>query len=315
VSPPELLPFDDEHLDAAAAVLAEAHARHRAAEPLLADGDAGSAVELAWRHEGTSGAVAIQGGEVTAYLFGREAENAMWGRHVFVDRAGQAADDAELVRDLFALAAERWSGAGIQRYFANVPSLPERLDPWYRLGFAQMHQDAIRETSGGPVAPADVVVRSGGRVDLELAIRVGRQIAEVQTLAPSFSELPPADERDDWIETLEAEDVTYFVAERDGDPVGHATLYPPAPDLGTPADAVYLASTATLPEARGSGAGLALTAHALEWAEAAGHATMVTSWRVTNLLASRFWPARGFRPTYVRLHRSLVLRSPSRRAR
>jgi len=30
----------------------------------------------------------------------------------------------------------------------------------------------------------------------------------------------------------------------------------------------------------------------------------VTNWRVTNLLASRFWPARGFRPSYVRLHRA-----------
>ncbi len=304
MSPPELLPFGDEHVDAAAALLAEGHARHRTAEPLLADAGAREAVERAWRHDRTSGAVAIQGGEVTAYLLGREAENAMWGRHVFVDRAGHASGDGELVRDLFAAAAERWSSAGTQRYFVNVPSVPERLDPWYRLGFAQMHQDAIRETSRGPAAVADIVVRQGGRDDLELAIRVGRQIAEVQTLAPSFSELLPADESDEWIETLEADDVTYFVAERDGAPVGHATLYPPAADLGTPTDAIYLASTATLPEARGSGAGLALTARALAWAAEAGHGTMVTNWRVTNLLASRFWPARGFRPTYVRLHRT-----------
>ena len=31
---------------------------------------------------------------------------------------------------------------------------------------------------------------------------------------------------------------------------------------------------------------------------------VVTDWRETNLLASRFWPARGFRPSYVRLHRA-----------
>ena len=59
------------------------------------------------------------------YLVGRESANAMWGRYVFVDRAGHAARDAEVVRDLFAAAAERWSAAGVQRYFANVPSLPE----------------------------------------------------------------------------------------------------------------------------------------------------------------------------------------------
>ncbi len=60
---------------------------------------------------------------------------------------------------------------------------------------------------------------------------------------------------------------------------------------------------ATRPEVRGSGAGVALTQAAFAWAHERGHATMVTDWRVTNLLASRFWPARGFRETFLRLYR------------
>jgi hypothetical protein len=32
---------------------------------------------------------------------------------------------------------------------------------------------------------------------------------------------------------------------------------------------------------------------------------MVTDWRVTNLLASRFWPRRGFRASVLRLYRSI----------
>jgi hypothetical protein len=32
---------------------------------------------------------------------------------------------------------------------------------------------------------------------------------------------------------------------------------------------------------------------------------MVTDWRVTNLLSSRFWPKRGFRPVFLRLYRSI----------
>jgi hypothetical protein len=32
---------------------------------------------------------------------------------------------------------------------------------------------------------------------------------------------------------------------------------------------------------------------------------MVTDWRETNLLASRFWPKRGFRRTFLRLYRSI----------
>jgi hypothetical protein len=32
---------------------------------------------------------------------------------------------------------------------------------------------------------------------------------------------------------------------------------------------------------------------------------MVTDWRETNLLSSRFWPGRGFRRSFLRLYRSI----------
>ena len=51
--------------------------------------------------------------------------------------------------------------------------------------------------------------------------------------------------------------------------------------------------------------GLALFAHAMTWAHEHGFTSMITDWRMTNLLASRFWPARGFRPTFIRLYRSI----------
>ena len=43
----------------------------------------------------------------------------------------------------------------------------------------------------------------------------------------------------------------------------------------------------------------------LTWAHERGHEIIVTDWRVTNLLASRFWPSRGFRPTFLRLYRHI----------
>ena len=49
--------------------------------------------------------------------------------------------------------------------------------------------------------------------------------------------------------------------------------------------------------------GLALTQASFAWARERGYEAMVTDWRATNLLSSRFWPRRGFRPTFLRLHR------------
>ena len=75
--------------------------------------------------------------------------------------------------------------------------------------------------------------------------------------------------------------------------------------LARPQRAALLAFAATLPEARGSGAGLALTNAGLAWAREQGYPVVVTDWRETNLLASRFWPKRGFRRTFLRLYRSI----------
>ena len=54
-----------------------------------------------------------------------------------------------------------------------------------------------------------------------------------------------------------------------------------------------------------SGIGVALTDASLAAAAEDGYTAMVTDWRVTNLLASRFWPTRGFRPAFYRLYRSI----------
>ena len=62
------------------------------------------------------------------------------------------------------------------------------------------------------------------------------------------------------------------------------------PPLGRPAKACYLTFASTLPEARGAGIGIALTDASLARAAEAGYETIVTDWRVTNVLASRFWP-------------------------
>ena len=75
--------------------------------------------------------------------------------------------------------------------------------------------------------------------------------------------------------------------------------------LCRPPGSCHLAWAATLPSVRGTGAGLALMQAADAWAHSAGHTVMTIDWRVANLLASRFWLRRGFRPTFLRLSRSI----------
>jgi GNAT superfamily N-acetyltransferase len=96
-----------------------------------------------------------------------------------------------------------------------------------------------------------------------------------------------------------------FVAELDG-VAGMLLLYRrPEGDLRVPANNIDLAFAATSESHQGRGVGLALYAHAMNWAHEQGFRSMTVDWRSVNLLSSRFWPRRGFRPQYLRLYRAV----------
>jgi ribosomal protein S18 acetylase RimI-like enzyme len=293
-------PFSDGDLDSAAALLAERHARHREAEPLLpAEVDFRAEVEALWGQPGATGA-AIDGG----YLIGAPNDDPVWGPNIWVLAAGHAVRDPERARDLYALAAQRWVEEGNTRHYVIVPAHDAALlDAWFRLGFGQQHAVGLRDV------PAEIPWPDGVREprpdDVDALAGLAPLLADHQAFAPVFG---PG--RVDWDEAemlrkIE-EDVAAgdVLAERDGTVVGCVYLDVREAELHRPRSA-FLAWIATAPEARGSGLGVALTDASLAWARSRGFDVMAIDWRITNLLASRFWPSRGFRTTFLRLYRSI----------
>lgn len=306
----EVVPFTDEHVEGAAALLGERLTRQRAAEPVLAaDNPAVAIRELLER--GSAGAVAVWDGEAEAFILARLEEDEIFGRNAWVDAAGSATRDPEVLRDVYGFVAERWVEDGYRRHFVVVPTLHEDLDPWYRLGFHQMHVAAgIAETRPDPPKlPDGVTIREGGIEDLDDVVRIDVLIFQHQRMGPSFGLIDVEADMDDrrlgWAEVLKEPGHRHFVAEMHGRVVGHTGLSMPGPQFAVPAGTIELGSTAVEPDLRVRGIGVALTAHAFAWAADHGYPLIRTDWRVTNLLASRFWPARGFRPVYLRLHRAV----------
>ena len=222
-------------------------------------------------------------------------DNSYWGPHVFLEGSGTA----EEIRETYARESAAWPPL----HFAIAEATPEALDPWYRLGFAQMHAYGRRESGGERVTVPGVTIRRGGLADIETALRIDRLITEAQSVSPSYSAVAAEEspDRAGWEETLAAEDTSYFIVEDATGVVGHTTLYPDPVHT----QALHLASTAVVPAARGRGIGVALTTQALAYAAEQGFPELRTNWRVTNLAASRFWPARGFQLTHIRLVRRL----------
>ena len=305
----EIGPFEEEHVEGAAAVLAARHARHLEAEPLLARvGDFREQVERERAAEGASGAAALADGRVVGYLIGRRLEDQL-GQFLRVEVAGHAVEEAETVRDLYALAAARWVEEGLTREHVFVPALPDLVEPWFRLSFGASAALAVRETAVEPRVDFGGSIRRSTPEDLEVSASFDRLLQLHNSRPPSFSGFSTADEQEfveDWRDTWDEPQYTHFVAERDGRIVGHVLLYRrPEGDLRVPAQSIDLANAATDPNVRGSGVGVALTHHVLTWAHEHGFSAMTTDWRMTNLEASRFWPRRGFRETFLRLYRSI----------
>jgi GNAT superfamily N-acetyltransferase len=311
----EVLPLEDDQLQAAAALLGDRHRRHREAEPLLPKVDDFDAqLERDLEPEGAAGVVAIRGDDVVAYLVGRlEPDSHLGDLRAVVDFAGCAAaeGEAETIRDLYAALAARWVAAGANRHLALIPATDEALmDSWLRLAFGVQFVFAVRETEAMKPVRANVKIRPGAPDDLELVARLDRGLYEHQAQSPSFSglKIPTDDEfRTEWSDLWDDPELfTHFVAERDGTAIGHIVLYRrPTGDLRVPEDNIDISHAATLPTARRTGVSLALTGHALTWAREHGFRSMTADWRSVNLLASRHWPRIGFRPTYYRLYRAV----------
>ena len=312
----EIRAFAQDHVDVAGSLLAVRHRKHRAAEPLLSEGfeDADATrgeVASLWAQEHASGAVALREGKLVGFLLGTRKDDQTWGPNVWVEAAGYAAEEPELARDLYAFSSQRWVEEGRTRHYVLVPNLEAHVGAWFRLGFGAQHAHGITEVDERVWPPG---TRRAELRDIEAMIELSPLISDLQALAPVFSGTN-RHEDDGELRTMlsadiENDELGELVYERDGRVVASFELVPVEKGsihrgLAQPDRAAYLGWAASLPEVRGSGAGLALTEAAFAWAHEQGYATMVTDWRETNLLSSRFWPARGFRRSFLRLYRSI----------
>ena len=311
-------PFEPDDVVAAGRLLAARHAAHRRSQPLLSPRHedpvvAEAEIAAAMQSDDASGAVAVDGDRLTGFLLGAPKESPVWGPNLWVESSGQAVEDPETMRDLYALAATRWVDEGRTAHYVLTPAHdPDVLDAWYRLGFGQQHAHGIRPVPAtAPTRPPAVRIRAPRRDDIDVLAKLDLALPEHQGLAPVFSAgtVPTYQEaRDEWEDDLQGDIDGIFVAEIDGAVIGTAVGVPlekSGSHLGParPDEAGFLGFAAVLPEARGHGAGRALGETVGWWAAESGFDSVVTDWRVTNLLSSRTWPRLGYETTFLRLHR------------
>jgi GNAT superfamily N-acetyltransferase len=301
---PTIVPFSQDHVEAAAALLEERHERHRTTFPQL-PGDLDYRAEItSLLADGATGAFADG-----AYVLGQPDAPERWGPNIWVHAAGHAASEPELLRDVWAQAAAGWFEQGARAHYALVPATDQGLlNAWFRLGFGAQHGHGIIHI---PERDRPAGVREATRDDIEALVEIGPFLSRHQSRSPVFSSVPeqsPEEVRADVLDDFNYDNVANLVYESEGRIVGDFFVCPlemssAHKGLARPPGASFLGFAVTDPAVRGSGVGLALTDASFAWARGQGYDVMVTDWRETNLLSSRFWPRRGFRTTFLRLHR------------
>ncbi len=289
--------------DAAARLLADAHAAAWSAEPHLPDtpADVGGARGLldgvlAW--PGAKGCVAVDGARVVGFMIAAPARPVPGvPPSIFVPAAGHAGSLeaypalvgwlADRARDCFVEVAA--TDTDTRQVFAGA-------------GFAEWLTLASRALPVPTAVAPDVEVRQATTGDVSALITLAAALRDHHGDPPSPTNGGRARQ-----EALLADPRTgVWVAVADGEVVGMLVLQPPGSSVSAlhlPAATIHLPDAIVRPAARGRGIGGALMAEALGWAHAIGYRHCTVHVRSGNRAAARFWAARGFRAVAHRLLR------------
>jgi GNAT superfamily N-acetyltransferase len=323
-----IVPFDEHHLDDAAALLAARHRADRAREadlpPRFEDAAAArEALQEVLATPRTGGVVALDGGRIAGYLLGSlvlpEPTNflalIMQPRSARVPYAGHAVvpdDGRETYRRLYAALAPRWNAAGCFAHYVETPAGDRAaLDAWFSLGFGRDMTFAVRGTHdlvADRRQDAAVEVHRAGAEDLDVVMRLAEGLWRHHAAAPVFFPFLPETLPDmrRFQEALLADPANaHWLAYRDGRALGMMTFIAGLffDRMLRPERCVYLFQGFTEAAARGGGVGTALLAHSLVWAREQGHERCGLHFMAANLTAARFWLGHGFRPFEYRLCR------------
>ena len=254
-----------------------------------------------------TGAEALEDGTRVAHLLGALGEAPSRGKHVWVgldDHSLAPGAAPGLLADVYAVAGEPWVTDGYLTHIVVVPADGPLPALFFRLGFGQEQVHASGHTlAEAPSEPQGFSIHQAAPADLERVLDVADTISRHQAGAPVWAGLPVSEReamREDWAELLAEEGAIVLLAERDGETLGYVATYP-----GDEPGVAHLPVAGTRADARGGGIGVALVEHALHRAHLDGMHSVELDWRSTNLLASRFWPKRGFVPTHLRLRRDV----------
>ena len=311
----DIVPFSEDHLEEAAALVATRYLAERDLNKSLPARfeDADTIVPLLHDYaKKETGIAVIQEGRLAGFLTCMLLL-ARGVRTAYVSDWGHAADlesGREIYRAMYASMARRWVTDG---YFANAVTVlaheREVIDAWFSLGFGMIEIDALRDVSPVDGGIAELEIRRAGPEDIDVVMTFRVAVERHLATAPVYMPLLLLRGRRFYEQWLVDSANALWLAYRGGDAVAFIQLTPSS-QFGTvmPFSAkttVTITGAFTKEDMRFQGIGTALLNHSLDWARSTGYEHCAAEFESANIIGSSFWQGKGFKPVCYSLARHI----------
>ncbi len=319
--------FDaQQHLDAAAALLAARHGRDRQRDPRLPAAFVMAEacrplIEESLSHGGWRGVIAHDGAEPAGFLimtpqlfapthfmaafFPPHSVAAGYQQH-----AAKGGMEYDVYREMYAVLADHFVKLGYFDHLVAV-SPPDAgiAEAWASLGFGRNAVAALRDVAPTQKPQAKVELHQASAEDADVIFTLSEELTLHHAKSPIF--WPFLHETDASSHEMQRGLLTdpqanaHWVAYEGGKPIGMNTFMPPAflSPMLVPPKTIYLYQGIVTGDARTGGVGTALLSRGAEWAREQGYEYMTLHFAAPNLQGARFWQSSGFVPVEFGLRR------------
>jgi GNAT superfamily N-acetyltransferase len=308
----EIVPFETQHLQDAAALVNARYSALRERVPALPSRyEDASAILPSLRDlaDRVPGVAALRGGRLAGFLLGMAFSEFRGQRSVFSPEWANAADPDDSRRvyeEMYTRLAARWVANGCFTHLISMLAHDrEGIEGWHWLGFGLLAVDGVRDLDQVHGPSAGVTLRRGSLEDIEPAMALIEALQRHVAAPPTFLAYVKRESKRSQEEWLENPAHALWLAYQGAEAVACIGLGPANPEachVIRDEKTASIVKALTMERARGQGIATALLNRSLDWARSEGYERCAVDFEPMNVLAARFW-MRHFQPVCYALAR------------
>lgn len=295
----EVVPFNKEHLEDAARLVALRYGQFREQMPLLPSRYAKIGTLLPLLNnliEKGRGVVALENGKLKGFLAAWQLASFRGKRSVFSPEWANAViqpNGRRIYETMYTRLAADWKADGYDTHLISLFANDHHaIETWQWLGFGMIAADAVRDMQPVSENSCEAEIRQAGLSDIEAVIALDTALRHHVASSPIFLAGGNPPERAYYEEWLQNPGKAIWLACQEKEPIAFLRIGPANADACTIINddkTTSITGAFTRDDSRGAGIATALLNQSLDWVRAQGYERCAVDFEPMNHWARRFW--------------------------